>query len=111
MNRDRIKQAKAYGLTVLSDDKGEYVAPASLTYYVNDAMTAWNAREGIRNFHRETRFVGFQAGAELLWVGVVSYLGDDILVDVDDATEIAIDLLQEKNWFTDPGQCEATVVI
>lgn len=43
--------------------------------------------------------VGWQCGSETMFVAVWSYLGTQL--GPDEATDLAVDMLQEKKWFSD----------
>jgi hypothetical protein len=64
-----------------------------VAYAVDDALSERRVDEMPAN----ARLVGWQCGAEPLFVAVWSYLGGRL--DDDEATDLAIDLLLEKNWF------------
>jgi hypothetical protein len=93
--------------TTLTEIGGFYVPAACLSYAVDDALSERSLVEAEKAEH--VRYVGFQAGFEILWVAVWSYLATPL--DDEEACELAIDLLLEKKWFADEGQTEPTVVI
>lgn len=72
----------------------EQAAPY-ISYAVDDALSPRDPNERPQN----ARLVGWQCGAEPLFVAVWSYL--DARLDDDEAEEIARDFLQEKKWFSD----------
>jgi hypothetical protein len=92
----------------MSEDEGEFFVPLGhLGYAVDSALSErhpWEAEQEV-----ECRYVGFLAPEGYLWVAVWSYLGD--LLDVDEAAELAIDLLLEKKWFADESQTAPSIVI
>lgn len=67
-----------------------------VSYAVDDAL----AERQISEIPDHAKLVGWQCGFEPLFVAVWSYLG--IPLSNQDAEEIAIDLLLEKDWFADP---------
>jgi hypothetical protein len=78
-----------------------------ISYCVDDAL----AERSIADMPANARLVGWQCGFEPLFVAVWSYLGPTTggsdRVDDDEAVEVAVGLLVEKNWFggrepTDP---------
>ncbi|MNQ65047.1 hypothetical protein D3C85_794920 [compost metagenome] len=97
-----------------------FVAASCLTWHLDDSGHAVRTDEAksarrpgwhaVSDFARPARYVGFRAGFELLWVRVVSYL-PDTQVDVDEACELAIDLLLEQGWFADESQTTPAIVI
>lgn len=66
-----------------------------VSYCVDDALCERN----IADMPENARLVGWQCGFEPLFVPVWSYLG--VKLSEEEAEEIAIDLLEEKKWFTD----------
>ena len=66
-----------------------------VSYCVDDALCERN----IADMPENARLVGWQCGFEPLFVAVWSYLG--VKLSEEEAEEIAIDLLEEKKWFTD----------
>ena len=66
-----------------------------VSFAVDDALCERKPSEAPEN----ARLVGYQAGFEPLFVAVWSYLGGRI--DDDQAEELALDLLIEKQWFAD----------
>jgi hypothetical protein len=56
------------------------------------------------------RYVVWQCGFEPMVVAVVSYL-PHVRLDVGDACELAIDLLDEKQWFSDPGRVAPDLIL
>jgi hypothetical protein len=55
-------------------------------------------RESGQGFKYSSRLIGWQCGFEPLFVAVHSYL--DVNVTDDEAAEMAIDYLTERNWFS-----------
>lgn len=53
---------------------------------------------------KHARLVGWQCGFEPYFVAVYSYLG--VKLDDEEAEEIAIDWLREKQWFTDKNMAQ-----
>lgn len=60
---------------------------------VDDALAVRKASERPAN----ARLVGWQCGAEPMFIAVWSYLGTRL--DDEEAAELAKDYLAEKNWF------------
>jgi hypothetical protein len=54
----------------------------------------------IASLKYDARLVGWQCGFEPLFVAVQSYI-DGVLIDDDEAVEIATDFLAERKWFSD----------
>lgn len=82
-----------------------------VAYCVDDALSLYPT--GDVHDHPEARLVGFQAGAEMVFVAVWSYLSKAPL-DAEDACELAIDVMLEKRWFANPGDpqdCQPVVVL
>ena len=104
---DRRKQCEG---TLMEDPKAFYVSHKDLSYLVYDDGHAVRVTEEFKDNSRPLRYVAFAAGFERLWVAVASYM-DNILVDADEAEELARDYLQEIKWFADPTQTEAVQVI
>lgn len=78
-----------------------------ISFVVDDALAERCLTELVC---RDYTLVGFQAGFEMLWVAVISYL-PGCTVDAEEACEIAIDLLLEKKWFADESDTMPAVVI
>ena len=104
---DRRRQVEG---TLIEDEKAFYVGWQCLSYSVDDACHAEVVTREFKDNTRPARYVAFQAGFERLWVVVFSYM-DGILVDADDAEELARDYLLEIKWFADPTQTDAVQVI
>lgn len=64
-------------------------------YCVDNAL----AERKVEEIPYNARLIGWQAGAELMFVAVWSCLGGR--VSDDEAEELALDLLEEKKWFDD----------
>lgn len=79
-----------------------------LTSFVVDDALAEHPVSAIKDRYDVT-YVGYQAGFEMLFVAVISYL-PGCVVEPDEACEIATDLLLEKKWFADESQTEASIV-
>lgn len=73
--------------------------------YIGYAVDSALCVRAIKDMPKETRLIGWQCGFEPMFVAVWSAY-DGVTLDDDESTEIAIDLLQECNWFsgepTDP---------
>ncbi len=67
-----------------------------IAYVLDDAL----AERKIEDMPENARLIGWQCGFEPLFVAVFSYL-DDCLPCPDEAAQIAIDFLAERNWFSD----------
>jgi hypothetical protein len=65
-----------------------------ISYCVDDAL----AERTVSEMPANARLIGWQCGFEPLFVAVWSYL--DVPLDDEEAEELAIDLLTEKDWFT-----------
>lgn len=63
---------------------------------VDDALAVRSAAERPTN----ARFVGWECGAEPMFIAVWSYLG--VRLDEDEAAELAMDHLAEIGWFAGP---------
>lgn len=83
-----------------------YVSPDDLAYSLDDTGGYTRPTPG---YKEGARYVAFSGGFENLWVEVHSYLGGQM--EVDEACELAIDLLLEKKWFADESQTAPVVVI
>lgn len=65
-----------------------------ISYCVDDALS----ERDVKDMPANARLVGWQCGAEPMFVAVWNYLGGR-LDDEEEAEELAVDLLHEKNWF------------
>jgi len=74
-----------------------------VAYCVDDALSECKIEEMPNN--GKVRLVGWQCGAEPLFVAVWSYL--DLDLDDDEAEELATELLIEKNWFGETNEPRA----
>jgi hypothetical protein len=79
-----------------------------VSFVLDDAL---NVRTEAEVPHANARFVGWQCGFEPLFVAVVSYLGNDIRLDDDEAVAIATDYLAERDWFGADGPREPDYVL
>lgn len=75
-----------------------------VAYCVDDALALYPSSDV--HDHPEARLVGFDAGAEPVFVAVWSYLSNAPL-DAEDACELAIDVMLEKQWFANPDDAQA----
>jgi hypothetical protein len=75
-----------------------------VAYAVDDAL----AERHLCEIPDNARLVGWQCGAEPMFVAVWSYLGGRL--SDDEAVDLAVDLLKEKNWFAD-GATEPDYII
>jgi hypothetical protein len=66
-----------------------------VAYCVDDALSERRIDEMPTS---KVRLIGWQVGFEPMFVAVWSYL--DLDLDDDEAEELAVELLIEKNWFT-----------
>jgi hypothetical protein len=73
-----------------------------VAYVVDDAANARKVQPG-EVIPENARLIGWQCGAEPLFVAVVSYL-PGVTLDPDGACELAIDYLLELGWFADPAE-------
>jgi hypothetical protein len=64
-----------------------------VAYCVDDALS----ERKIEEMPDSARLVGWQCGNEPMFVGVWSYL--DLELDDQEAEELAVELLVEKEWF------------
>ncbi|MBU0564893.1 MAG: hypothetical protein KJ890_15495 [Gammaproteobacteria bacterium] len=80
-----------------------------LTSFVVDDALAEHPVSAIKD-RRDVTYVGFDAGFEPMFVGVISYL-PGCVVDAGEACEIAIDLLLEKKWFANEADTAPSVVL
>ncbi len=76
-----------------------------VAYCVDDALALYPASEV--HDHPEARLVGFGAGFDMVFVACWSYLSEAPL-DAEDACELAIDIMLEKQWSED---CQPVVVL
>lgn len=74
--------------------KLEDALPYLRTDAVDDALAVRKASERPDN----ARLIGWQCGAEPMFIAVWSYLG--VRLDDEEATEIAMDYLAETKWFS-----------
>jgi hypothetical protein len=65
-----------------------------ISFCVDDAL----AVRSIDDMPANARLIGWQCGFEPLFVAVWSYL--NVRLDDDDAMSIAMDLLDERKWFS-----------
>lgn len=82
-----------------------------VAYCVDDALALYPSSDV--HDHPEARLVGFQAGFDMVFVAVWSYLSTTP-VSAEDACELAIDVMLEKQWFAnpdDPQACQPIIVI
>lgn len=82
-----------------------------VAYCVDDALALYPS--GDVHDHPEARLVGFDAGAEPVFVAVWSYLSTTPVSD-EDACELAMDVMLEKRWFAnpdDPQACQPVIVL
>jgi hypothetical protein len=77
-----------------------------VTLAVDDAMSERSKDEMPDN----ARLIGWQCGAEPMFVAVWSYLFDSPLDD-DEAEELARELLIERKWFADGKYTKADYAI
>jgi hypothetical protein len=56
------------------------------------------------------RYVVWQCGFEPMVVAVISYL-PHVRLEIDEAAELAIDLLEEKQWFSDPNRVAPDLIL
>ncbi len=75
--------------------KIEDAIPYLRTEGVDNAQAFRNAADRPAN----ARLVGWQCGAEPMFVAVWSYLGNRL--DDDEAIELAVDYLTDKKWFSE----------
>jgi hypothetical protein len=79
-------------------------ARAHVDYCVDDSLNRRSTMD-IPDPDTNVRYVGWQCGAEPMFVAVWSYL-PNLRLSADDAAELATDLLTEIGWFsgepTDP---------
>lgn len=68
-----------------------------VSFAVNDSGNQSSSNE--KFIPKHARLVGWQCGFEPLFVAVYSTVG--VRLDDSDAEEIATELLQKRNWFTD----------
>jgi hypothetical protein len=66
-----------------------------VSYVIDDSG---NERE-LKDILPSATLVGFQCGFEPMFVAVQSYL-PDCVIDEDEAIELCVDLLKERNWFS-----------
>jgi hypothetical protein len=64
-------------------------------HYVDDAQSSETFE-----IDQETTLVGWQCGFEPMFVAVKSYI-DGVIINEDDAAEIATELLTELKWFSE----------
>jgi hypothetical protein len=76
--------------------------------YVSFCIDDGLAERSIDDMQSNARFVGWQCGFEPLFVCVWSYLTE--LTD-DEAEELAIDYLLERNWFGDRERRAADYIL
>lgn len=67
--------------------------------YIGHCVDSALAERSINEMPANARLVGWQCGFEPMFVAVWSMF-DGVRLDEDEAAEIAIDLLTEKNWFS-----------
>jgi hypothetical protein len=82
-----------------------------VTVILDDALNvraAFGPTKGTVSY--DAVLVGWQCGFEPMFVVVQSYL-PDVRLDADEAVEIAVDYLKEKNWFVDPEKTDPDYVI
>lgn len=96
------------GVTMNGEEQDFFVDPAALSGAVDNVMTEYPVEASKEE--KNVRYVGFHAGFERLWVAVWYYLPDTEM-PVDEACEIAIDLLLQRGWFADPANLPEYVVI
>ncbi len=72
-----------------------------VSFVVDDSLAG---RSLGQDLHAEVKdhswLIGWQCGFEPLFVAVHSYL-PGVTLDCDDAIQLAVDYLQEREWFTD----------
>jgi hypothetical protein len=66
-----------------------------VSFCVDDALSM----RSIDDMPSNARLIGWQCGFEPMFVAVWSYL--NVRLDDDDAAQIAINLLEERSWFTE----------
>lgn len=71
-----------------------------VSYVLDDALSA---DHGLHEIRSDARLVGWQCGFEPLFVAVQSYI-DGVVLDDDEAEEIARDYLEERGWFTNESR-------
>lgn len=76
-----------------------------VSYVLDDAL----AVRTLADVPANACLVGWQCGFEPMFVAVFSYMG--FAVDEDDAVDIAVDYLLEKNWFADTSDTTPDYVI
>jgi hypothetical protein len=74
-------------------DAIQYLSPEGL----DNAMALRRVEERPEN----ARFIGWQCGAEPMFVAVWSYLPGNPRLDDDEAIDLVVDRLCEKKWFAD----------
>lgn len=77
-----------------------------VSYVLDDALSADHT---IADLKPDARLVGWQCGFEPLFVAVQSYI-PGVVLDADEAEEIARDYLEEIKWFAD-GPTDADYII
>lgn len=103
---NRVGLTWSDGVRMSEDEDEFFVSADSLSYSVDNGLSERLTKE---SEVVACRYVGFLAPEGYLWVAVWSYL--DCLLDVDEAAELAIDLLLEKKWFADESQTAPSIVI
>lgn len=101
---------KARAGKLVEDERSFYVSWKNLTYLIHDDVSAQTVSCDFKDNGRPRRYVAFNWGGGLMWVAVASYR-DNTLVDVDVATELAIDYLMEIGSFTKNDPAQAVMVI
>lgn len=71
----------------------------AIPYLRSEAVDNALAFRRVEDRPENARFIGWQCGAEPMFVAVWSYLGDRL--DDDEAIELVVDYLCEKGWFAD----------
>lgn len=79
-----------------------------ISFGVDTALSPRSRTEVPKDLSK-VRLVGWLCGHEPLVVAVWSYL--DVTVKAGEAKELAIDLLQERDWFADPTRTEPDFVL
>jgi len=92
MKANYLKLAREH--TQRSDIVTKDLALPYVSFCVDDAM----AERSIDDMPSNARLIGWQCGFEPMFVAVWSYL--DVSLDDDDAAQIAINMLEERGWFS-----------
>ncbi len=71
--------------------------------YIGHCVDSALSERNIKDMPANARLVGWQCGCEPMFVAVWSMF-DGVRLDADEATELAIDLLIEKQWFANTDE-------